>query len=96
MTINHEQLINWKIPEVAQQLTRRDTILYALGVGLGSDPCDANQLKYVYEPNLEALPSMATIPPSTGSGLWMVKPCSPCTTWLRVMPVSPCACHGPG
>src|SRR3954470_448889 len=61
MPINYDTLINWKIPEVEQQLTKRDTILYALGVGLGGDPCDVNQLKFVYEPNLEALPSMAII-----------------------------------
>ena len=61
MPIKYDSLINWKIPEVEQQLTKRDTILYALGVGLGADPCDQNQLKFVYEPNLEALPSMAII-----------------------------------
>ena len=61
MTINYDKLINWKIPEVRQTLTRRDTILYALGVGLGADPCDENQLKFVYEENLVALPSMAII-----------------------------------
>ena len=61
MTINYENLVNRKIPEVEQQLTKRDTMLFALGVGLGADPCDANQLKFVYEQNLEALPSMAII-----------------------------------
>ncbi len=61
MPINYDSLINWKIPEVEQQLSKRDTILYALGVGLGADPCDQNQLKFVYEPNLEALPSMAIV-----------------------------------
>jgi acyl dehydratase len=61
MPIIYDKLINWKIPEVEQQLTKRDTILYALGVGLGSDPCDENQLKFVYEPKLEALPSMAIV-----------------------------------
>ena len=61
MTIKYENLVNLKIPEIEQQLTKRDTILFALGVGLGADPCDANQLKFVYEQNLEALPSMAII-----------------------------------
>ena len=61
MPIDYDQLINWKIPEVEQQYTRRDTILYALGVGLGADPCDANQLKFVYEQNLQALPTMAIV-----------------------------------
>lgn len=61
MPIDHQQLVNWKIPEVEQQLTKRDTILYALGVGLGADPCDTDQLRYVYEDGLQALPSMAII-----------------------------------
>ena len=61
MPINYEKLVNWQIPEVEQQLTRRDTILYALGVGLGADPCDADQLRFVYEEGLQALPTMAII-----------------------------------
>ena len=61
MPINYQRLINWNIPEVEQHLTRRDTILYALGVGLGADPCSPEELKFVYEPNLQALPTMAII-----------------------------------
>jgi acyl dehydratase len=61
MAINYEKLLNWDIPEVTQQLTRRDTILYALGVGLGADPCDADQLRFVCEDRLQALPTMAII-----------------------------------
>ncbi len=61
MAINYEKLINWQIPEVEQHLTKRDTMLYALGVGLGADPCDEDQLRFVYEENLAALPSMAII-----------------------------------
>ncbi len=61
MPINYDKLINWKIPEVEQKISRRDTMLYALGVGLGADPCDPGQLKFVYEENLQALPTMAII-----------------------------------
>ena len=61
MTIDYEKLINWRIPEVEQRLTKRDTMLYALGVGLGADPCDEQQLKFVYEKDLVALPTMAII-----------------------------------
>lgn len=61
MTINYEKLINWRIPEVEQQLTKRDTMLYALGVGLGADPCDEQQLKFVYEQDLVALPTMSIV-----------------------------------
>lgn len=61
MAINYDRLINWDIPEARQSLTKRDTILYALGVGLGADPCDEQQLRYVYEEKLQALPTMAII-----------------------------------
>ncbi|HXF66183.1 MAG TPA: MaoC/PaaZ C-terminal domain-containing protein [Burkholderiales bacterium] len=61
MPINYEKLLHWPIPPVEQRLTRRDTILYALGVGLGADPCDPDQLQFVYEENLRALPTMAVI-----------------------------------
>jgi len=61
VAINYEKLVNWQIPEVEQRLTRRDTILYALGVGLGADPCDADQLRFIYEDGLRALPTMAII-----------------------------------
>lgn len=61
MPIDYDTLMSWKIPEVEQKLTKRDTMLYALGVGLGADPCDENQLKFVYEQNLVALPTMAII-----------------------------------
>jgi acyl dehydratase len=61
LPINYERLVNWDIPEVEQHLSRRDTILYALGVGVGADPCDADQLKFVYEEKLEALPTMAIV-----------------------------------
>ena len=43
----------------------RDTQLYALGVGLGADPLDAGQLRYVYEggdgASLRALPTLANV-----------------------------------
>ena len=61
MAINHEKLLNFDIPQVEQRLTKRDTMLYALGVGLGNDPLDLDQLQFVYEEGLKALPTMAII-----------------------------------
>ena len=61
MAIDHQKLLNHAIPPVEQTLTKRDTILYALGVGLGADPVDQDQLQYVYEEHLKALPTMAII-----------------------------------
>jgi hypothetical protein len=57
----YERLLAYRIPEVEQHLTVRDTMLYALGVGLGSDPLDERQLRFVYEKDLQALPTMAVV-----------------------------------
>ena len=58
---SYERLLQYKIPEVEHTLTPRDTMLYALGVGLGADPMDEKQLRFVTEKNLAALPTMAVI-----------------------------------
>jgi acyl dehydratase len=61
MTINYAKLLALKIPEVEHSYTDKDTILYALGVGLGHDPLDLEQLPFVYEKNLKALPTFAAV-----------------------------------
>ena len=59
MPIDCQTLLNWDIPEVTQTITQKDTVLYALGIGVGSDPSDSQQLRFVYEADLETLPMMA-------------------------------------
>ena len=62
MTIDYARLLNFPIPELRQRITARDTILYALSVGLGQDPLDRRQLDYVDQHRaLRALPSMAVV-----------------------------------
>src|SRR5262249_8483070 len=61
MAINYEKLLALKIPEVEHTYTDKDTMLYALGVGLGYDPLDVEQLAFVYEKNLKALPTFAAV-----------------------------------
>lgn len=47
---------------VRHEFTRRDTMLYALGVGVAlGRPFDPAVLRFVYEENLQALPTMAVI-----------------------------------
>jgi acyl dehydratase len=58
---SYQRLLEYKIPEVRQTLTARDTILYALGIGLGAQPMDEKQLRFVYERDLLALPTMAVV-----------------------------------
>lgn len=38
----------------------RDTMLYALGVGMGFDPINEAELDFIYEKNLKALPTLVT------------------------------------
>ena len=61
MTIDPDKLRNWKIADVEHSYSTRDTMLYALGLGYGSDPLDEAQLKFVYEKQLNVLPSMAVV-----------------------------------
>ena len=63
MAIDHDKILNWPFPPVEQTYTERDTILYALGLGLGADPMDEDELRFVFEESdgFAALPSL--LPP---------------------------------
>lgn len=61
MPFDPQKILNWKFPEVEHSYSERDTMLYALGLGCGSDPNEAGDLKYVYERGLVALPTMAVV-----------------------------------
>ena len=66
MPIDVATLKHWPFEPLKQTYTQRDTILYALGLGLGQDPLDASQLRYTYEDGLQALPTMAVVLGSPG------------------------------
>ncbi len=61
MAIVYDKLMALKIPDAEHTYTERDTMLYALGVGVGQDPTDRQQLDYVYEKNLKALPTFVCL-----------------------------------
>jgi len=44
----------------------KDVMLYALGVGLGRDPMNEDELAFVYEKNLKVVPTAATVLASAG------------------------------
>ena len=60
MTINYDEIMNLKSENVEISYSDKDSILYSLGIGLGNDPMNLNELKYVYENSQSVLPSMAT------------------------------------
>ena len=70
--LNYEVCKNWVFPDIVHTYTERDTMLYALGLGLGQDPMDGGALRFVYEKNLQAVPTMATVMGSPG--IWWRDP----------------------
>ena len=69
MSFDPNKLLNWKFPEIEHAYTEKDTILYALGLGCGSDGPHTDDLKFVYEKGLVALPMMAVVLASPGNWL---------------------------
>jgi acyl dehydratase len=61
VAIVYEKLMGLEVPEVEHHYTQRETMLYALGVGLGADPMDETQLPFVYEDGLKMLPTMPVV-----------------------------------
>lgn len=62
MPIDYDLLMSLKSEGDEFTYTDRETMLYALGVGMGRDPMDEAELKYVYEtPDMRTVPTMATV-----------------------------------
>ena len=72
MSLDYDLIKNWNFPEIEHTYTEKDTILYALSLGIGHDPVDPEQLPYIYEKDLKAFPTMAVI--LGYPGLWMTDP----------------------
>ena len=61
MAIDYDRLKAWRFDEIVQSYTGRDCILYALGLGLGSNPVDPAHLAYVWERNLRVMPTFGLV-----------------------------------
>jgi acyl dehydratase len=75
MRLDPRSLLNRFFAPVEQAYTERDSVFYALGCGLGTDPLDAGQLRYVYERaagGLQALPTLVNV--LGYSGFWADQP----------------------
>ena len=70
--IDPQRLLDWPFEDVVQSYAARDTMLYALGLGLGADPVDAQQLRYVYERDLVAFPTLPVV--LCHPGAWIAHP----------------------
>lgn len=62
MPIDYDHVMSLKTEPREFTYRDRESMLYALSVGFGRDPMDADELKYVYEtPDMRTVPTMATV-----------------------------------
>ena len=62
MGIDYERIMAYRPADIAVHYGERDCIIYALGIGLGMNPVDRGELKFVYERfGLQAFPTMAVV-----------------------------------
>ena len=72
MPLNYKKILNWPFEDVIQSYSERDSIIYALSLGLGSNATDPSELKFVYEKELQTFPTMAVVMGHPGP--WMQDP----------------------
>ncbi len=72
MPINYQKLLALDIPPVEHTYGPKDVMLYALGLGLGQDPMNEDELAFVYEKNLKVLPTYAVV--QAYSPYWLRQP----------------------
>ncbi|MGD9861894.1 MAG: MaoC/PaaZ C-terminal domain-containing protein [Pseudodonghicola sp.] len=72
--IDYDKLMARDFPPVEQSYSARDSMLYALGLGLGADPLNPAHLRATYEgaEGFCALPSMVVV--LAGPGFWAMEP----------------------
>ena len=61
MPIDHAHVMSLTSKDETFTYTERDTMLYALGIGLCGDPMEKGELAFVYENGLKTVPTMATV-----------------------------------
>ncbi len=82
MPLDYATVKDWRFDEVRQRYDQKDTMLYALGIGLGQDPEDTRQLRYVYEEGLQAFPTMGVV--LAYPGFWVRDPRTG-IDWVKVV-----------
>jgi acyl dehydratase len=74
MALNYHYIKNRPFEPVIHVYSARDTMLYAVGVGVAATVADTPEdMKFVYEPMLVALPTMAAVL-AQPSSFWVAEP----------------------
>ena len=82
MPLNPDKLLALEIPPVEHSYGPKDCMLYALGLGLGQDPLNEDELAFVYEKNLKVLPTFAVM--MGYAAYWLRRP-EIGVTWEKVV-----------
>lgn len=56
-----QKVVERRFQDTEQAYSARDTILYALGVGFGTQPMDRQHIDYLFEERLKASPTLANV-----------------------------------
>ncbi len=80
--LNYDAVRQRDFGRIVHTYSQRDTMLYALGLGMGADPLDEGELRFVYEKELQAVPTMATVLGSPG--FWWKDPATG-ADWVKLV-----------
>jgi acyl dehydratase len=80
--MNLKRIHEFVFAPVEHDYTFRDSILYALSLGYGSDTLDTRHLQFVYEQGQKVVPSMCVV--LAYPGFWLRDPDLDCD-WIRLL-----------
>lgn len=82
MPLNADYILSREFEPSETLVTDRDVMFYALSIGLGRDPMDAHDLRYVFEKDLKVFPTMPIVVGHPGN--WMTDPATGITRTMVV------------
>ncbi len=85
MLLEYDRLMNRQFLPVEQTYTAKDSILYALGIGMARDPLNRQELAFAYEQGQKVMPSQAVV--LGYPGFWMKEPDTG-INWQKVLHAS--------
>lgn len=91
MPLDADYILSRSFEPIETAITDRDVIFYALSIGLGRDPLDAHDLRYVFEKDLKVFPTMPIVVGHPGN--WMGDPAAGITRTMVVHGAQRLATH---
>jgi len=82
MAISPQQLRDWPFKTREDSYGVRDSMLYALGLGYGNDPCREDEIPFVHEDDTRAVPTLLAAMGAPGA--WATDPGTG-IDWLRIL-----------